>query len=72
MIFQVSRIDVRIGILRKIEEKMVSKMEGLNLRPSAYENQTRDAPKMPQDALGRPKTALRRPQDDPKTGPRWP
>ena len=72
MIFQVSRIDFRIGILTKIEEKLKSKMEGLNLRPSAYEKQTQDAPKMPQDALERPKTALRRPQDGPKTAPRGP
>ena len=70
MIFQVSRIDFPIGILRKIKEKLVSKMEGLNFRPSAYENETQDAPKMPHEALGRSKTALRLPQDGHKSATR--
>ena len=49
MIFQGSGIDFQLENRSKIDEKMPSKMECLNLRAFCYENQAQDAPKTPQD-----------------------
>ena len=51
----------------KIDEKLPSKMECLNLRPFCYENQAQDAPKTPQDARGGPKRRFKDPRDTPRT-----
>ena len=79
MIFQSSGIDFQLENQSKIDEKIPSKMECLNLCPFCYENQAQDAPKTPQDARGGPKRRLkahqdtpRTPQDAPRTPPKTP
>ena len=67
MIFQGWGIDFQTENRSKIDEKMPSKMECLNLRPFCYENQAQDAPKMSQDVRGGPKRRLKAPQDTPGT-----
>ena len=67
MIFQGSGIDFQTENRSKIDAKMLSKMECLNLRPFWYENQAQNAPKTPQDVPKTPQNAPRKPQDTTKT-----
>ena len=67
MIFQGSRIDFQTENRSKIDEKMASKTECLNLGHFCYENQAQDVPKTPQDARGGPKRRLKASQDTSRT-----
>ena len=65
MIFQGSGIDFQTENRSKIDAKMLSKMECLNLRPFCYENQAQDAPKTPHDTLGTDLGAMLAPFEEP-------